>query len=217
MGEHLISSSILAADFGRLNDAVAMVNQSEADFIHIDIMDGTFVPNLSFGFPVCAAIQKVSQKPLDFHLMIEKPDRYLQASADVGAAIIHVHLEADTHLHRTIEAIHKLDIQAGIAINPHTPVQLIEDLAHLIDYLLIMSVNPGFGGQIFIDHTYQKVQDAVALRKRSEAHFLIEIDGGVGPRNAANLFSSGADMLVAGSSVFQSEDPLATIQSLKNA
>ena len=211
-----IAPSILAADFANLQSEVEMLNSSEADFIHVDIMDGVFVPNISFGIPVTEAIHKHSKKPLDVHLMIVNPDQYLDAFKKAGAAIISVHYEACTHLHRTLHAIKALDCKAGVAINPHTSVDLLEDVIQDIDLVCIMSVNPGFGGQRFIANTYDKIKKLKALIDRKGAHTKIEVDGGVNLQNAHKLIESGADILVAGSFVFSSENPQATIHSLKS-
>ncbi len=216
MNECLIAPSVLAADFGRINEEIAMLNQSQADYIHIDIMDGVFVPNISFGFPVTQAIAKKAQKPLDFHLMITNPDAYLSKCKDSGAEIITVHYEACNHLHRTIEAIKGLGIKAGVALNPHTSVDLLDDIYDLLDLVLIMSVNPGFGGQKFIANTYNKVARAREMADQVNPDILIEIDGGVTIKNYKELQSKGANMLVAGSFVFNSDDPIHTIASLKD-
>ena len=211
----LISPSILAADFANLQRDTELLNNSEADYIHIDFMDGVFVPNISFGFPVSEAIQRYAQKPLDFHLMLDNPDPYLAQCKKSGAEIISVHYEACPHLHRTIQGIKSLECKAGVAINPHTSVSLLADVIHDIDLVLIMSVNPGFGGQKFIERTYDKVAETKALITESRADVLIEVDGGVNVENAPRLRASGADMLVAGSSVFKSSDPVQTISDLK--
>ena len=213
---HLIAPSVLAADFANLQRDVEMLNASEADYIHVDIMDGVFVPNISFGLPVCEAIYKHAQKPLDVHLMIEKPENYIQAFHDAGAATISVHYEATNHLHRALEQIHALGLRAGVAINPHTNVQLLEDVIQDIDLVCLMSVNPGFGGQKFIEQTYTKVKRLKEIIVDAGANTLIEIDGGVNIDNAPQLLKAGADVLVAGSFVFKSEDPIHTIQELKN-
>ncbi|MBV6642594.1 MAG: ribulose-phosphate 3-epimerase [Cyclobacteriaceae bacterium] len=216
MNDCLIAPSVLAADFGRINEEIEMLNQSQADYIHIDIMDGVFVPNISFGFPVTNAIAKKATKPLDFHLMITDADAYLSHCKDSGAEIITVHYEACNHLHRTIEAIKGMGIKAGVALNPHTSVDLLTDIYDLLDLVLIMSVNPGFGGQKFIPNTYNKVSRAREMADAVNPDILIEIDGGVTTANYKELQSKGANMLVAGSFVFNSDDPIHTIASLKD-
>jgi len=213
---HLIAPSILAADFANLQRDVEMLNASEADYIHVDIMDGIFVPNISFGLPVCEAIYKHAKKPLDVHLMIEKPENYIQAFHDVGASTISVHYEATNHLHRALQQIKNLGLRAGVAINPHTNVQLLEDVITDIDLVCMMSVNPGFGGQKFIEQTYTKVRRLKEIIVDAEASTLIEIDGGVNIDNAPKLLEAGADVLVAGSFVFKSDSPIDTIKELKN-
>lgn len=211
----MIAPSVLAADFANLQRDVEMLNSSDADWIHVDIMDGVFVPNISFGIPVCQAINKHAQKPLDVHLMIEQPDRYLEAFRDAGAAVLTVHYEACNHLHRTLQFIKSLGCKAGVALNPHTNVQLLKDTIADIDLVCLMSVNPGFGGQSFIEHTYSKVKELKRLISESNAETLIEIDGGVNAQNAPELMEAGADVLVAGSFVFKSADPATTISNLK--
>jgi ribulose-phosphate 3-epimerase len=213
---HLVSPSLLAADFGNLEKAVLMVNKSEADWIHLDIMDGVFVPNISFGFPIIKYIRKAADKPLDVHLMIVDPDRYLERFAEAGANNLTVQYEACTHLNRTVTEIRNLGMRAGVALNPHTPVLLLKNTLPFVDMILIMTVNPGFGGQSFIIDSYNKITE---LRKMIDAggyKILIEVDGGIDPTNAAKLIRSGADVLVAGNSVFNSDDPVKTIGRLKN-
>jgi len=210
-----IAPSLLAADFGNLQRDVEMVNASEAEYHHIDVMDGVFVPNISYGMPVVKAIQKSATKPLDVHLMIVDPDRYIEEFANLGASILTVHYEACTHLHRTLQAIKAHGMKAGVALNPHTNILLLEDTIQDIDVVLIMSVNPGFGGQSFIENTYEKVKALKALIKRKNSSALIEIDGGVTSQNSQKLVEAGADILVAGSFVFKSADPLKTIKELK--
>lgn len=211
----ILAPSLLAADFGNLQQAVEMVNASNADWFHIDIMDGVFVPNISYGMPVLSLIHKHATKPLDVHLMIIDPDRYISTFAKLGSNILTVHYEACTHLHRTIQAIKAEGMKAGVALNPHTPVALLEDVIQDIDVLLLMSVNPGFGGQSFIENTYKKVRQAKALIEQVEAHALIEIDGGVSLKNAKALVEAGADALVAGSFIFNATNPTQTIAELK--
>lgn len=211
----LIAPSILAADFANLQKEVEMLNKSQADYIHVDIMDGVFVPNISFGIPVTEAIHKHAKKPLDVHLMIVNPDSYLEAFRNAGAEIISVHYEACSHLHRSIQAIHKLGAKAGVAINPHTVIELLGEIIADIDLVCVMSVNPGFGGQKFIENTYSKVSRLKDLIIKKGSSAKIEIDGGVNLDNAPKLIQAGADLLVAGSFVFNSVDPQATIASLK--
>ena len=194
-----------------------MINNSEADWFHIDIMDGVFVPNISFGMPVLAAIQKHAQKPLDVHLMIVDPDRYVETFHKLGAAILTVHYEACTHLHRSLQLIKSFGMKAGVALNPHTPVELLKDTIQAIDLVCIMSVNPGFGGQTFIEHTYEKIKELKELIEKTNSKCQIEIDGGVTDQNAGKLIQCGADVLVAGSHVFKAADPISTIKTLKNS
>ncbi len=213
--KHLLAPSVLSADFANLQRDIEMINNSEADWFHVDVMDGVFVPNISFGFPVMAAIARHATKPLDVHLMIVDPDRYLKQFKDAGAANITVHYEACTHLHRTISAIKELGCRAGVAINPHTPVSVLEDIIEDVDLILIMSVNPGFGGQKFIGQTYQKIKKLKAMIAGRNENVFIEIDGGVGSDNIIPLINAGANVLVAGNSVFASENPQQTIKELK--
>lgn len=211
----LIAPSVLAADFGNLQRDLEMINNSEADWFHIDIMDGVFVPNISFGMPVLKAISHHANKPLDVHLMIVDPDRYIKDFADLGADILSVHFEACNHLHRTLQAIKDQGMKAGVAINPHTSVELLKDIIQDIDLVCLMSVNPGFGGQSFIENTYAKVERLKEIITTQNASTLIEIDGGVTDENAEQLIKAGADVLVAGSFVFKSHDPMTTIKDLK--
>ena len=215
MKNTLIAPSVLAADFGNLQRDIEMINTSEADWFHIDIMDGVFVPNISYGMPVLEAINKHATKTIDVHLMIIDPDRYIKTFAALGANILSVHYEACTHLHRTLQAIKSEGMKAGVALNPHTNVELLEDVINDIDLVCLMSVNPGFGGQSFIENTYDKVKKLKALIERKGATTLIEIDGGVTNKNAKQLAEAGADVLVAGSYVFGATDPIATVADLK--
>ena len=215
--KHIIAPSVLSADFGNLERDIKMLNASECAWMHLDIMDGVFVPNISFGFPVVERIAKVSTKPLDAHLMIVNPDNYIKRFADLGVTYLTVHLEACTHLDRTIAAIHECGMKAGVAVNPHTNVCLLEDVLDKIDLALIMSVNPGFGGQKFIPQAVNKVRKLKKMIEDCGSRCLIEIDGGIGEGNVAMLAASGVDAFVAGSSVFGSADPLKTISILANA
>lgn len=211
----LVAPSILAANFNKLGEDIEMLNRSDADFIHCDVMDGVFVPNISFGIPVIQDVKKISTKPLDVHLMIVNPDRYIQDFYNAGAAIITVHYEACTHLHRTIQQIKDLGIKASVCLNPHTSVSLLSDIISELDMVLLMSVNPGFGGQIFIENTYQKVSDLKELIALKKSSALIEIDGGVNLAVGKKLYDAGADILVAGSFVFGSENPIRVISDFK--
>ena len=212
---HLVAPSILSADFANLQRDIELINNSEADWFHIDIMDGVFVPNISFGFPVLKAIQKHVKKPLDVHLMIVDPDRYTQQFKDAGAEILTFHLEACTHLHRSVQNIKSLGMKAGVAINPHTSIHLLEDIIADIDLVCVMSVNPGFGGQKFIENTYNKVAALKKLIDSKKSNALIEIDGGVDLNNYKKLVAAGANVLVAGNTVFGSSNPVKTISELK--
>lgn len=215
MKNTLIAPSVLAADFANLQRDIEMINNSEADWFHIDIMDGVFVPNISFGMPVLEAINKHAKKTLDVHLMIVEPDRYIKKFASLGADYLTVHYEACTHLHRTLQAIKAEGMKTGVALNPHTNIDVLEDVINDIDMVLIMSVNPGFGGQSFIENTYSKVEKLKALITRKNASTIIEIDGGVTDKNAEQLAKAGADVLVAGNFVFKADNPITTISNLK--
>ena len=212
---HLVAPSVLSANFANLKADIEMINNSEADWFHVDVMDGVFVPNISFGFPVIKAIQKIAKKPLDVHLMIVNPDQYAQAFKDVGTEILTVHIEACNHLHRSIQNIKNLGMKAGVAINPHTSINSLEDTIAEIDLICLMSVNPGFGGQKFIENTYNKITDLKALIERKKSRALIEIDGGVDLNNYKKLIDCGANVLVAGNTVFSSKNPTETISILK--
>ena len=211
----LLSISLLSADFGQLNRDVEMVNNSVADWIHLDIMDGVFVPNISFGMPVVESIKAVAKKPMDAHLMIAEPDRYLEIFADLGVSWLTVHYESCTHLHRTLQKIRSLGMKAGIALSPHIPVSLVIDVLGEADLVLIMSVNPGFGGQVFIERSYRRISELKELIVRENTPTLIEVDGGVNVHNAAKLYAAGADVLVAGNTVFSAEQPLRAISEMK--
>lgn len=217
MSQHLIAPSLLSADFANLGRDIEMINNSAADWFHVDVMDGEFVPNISFGMPVIKAINKYAKKPLDVHLMIVKPERYFEAFRDCGANILSIHYEAVAHLHRAVQQIHGLGMKAGVVLNPHTPVTLLEDIIKDIDLVLLMSVNPGFGGQKFIENTYDRIKRMRELIKRSGSNALIEVDGGVDLENAPLLIKAGTDVLVAGNTVFASENPVNTIRLLKES
>lgn len=216
MSEIKISPSLLSANFGNLQKDIEMVNNSKADWLHIDIMDGVFVPNISFGFPVLEYVNALSKKPLDVHLMIVEPQKFIKEVKSVGAYMMNVHYEACTHLHRTIQQIKETGMKAGVTLNPHTPVSLLEDIIKDVDMVLLMSVNPGFGGQKFIEHTIEKTTRLKELILKKDAQTLIEIDGGVNLETGKRLVDAGADVLVAGNFIFKSVDPLATIADLKH-
>jgi len=216
MAETIVSPSVLAADFANLERDVKMLNESDAQYIHIDIMDGVFVPNISFGFPVTQAINKIAEKPLDFHLMIKDADPYLQSCIDSGAEIISVHYEACQHLHRTISEIKRLGAKAGVVLNPHTNIDLLDSILEEIDLVLLMSVNPGFGGQKFISNTVNKVQKLRGMANEKKPELIIEVDGGVNLETGKLLVDAGANMLVAGSFIFKSNNPKETINKLRN-
>jgi ribulose-phosphate 3-epimerase len=213
---HLVSPSLLAADFGNLGKDIRMVNESRADWLHLDIMDGVFVPNISFGFPVIECVRKLTEKPLDVHLMIIDPDRYLSRFCESGAYLLTVQYEACTHLQRTVTEIRNLGMRAGVAVNPHTPVSLLKNTLPYIDMVLIMTVNPGYGGQQFIMESYKKITELREMIDRAGYNVLIQVDGGVDTGNAAELVRSGVNVLVAGNSVFSSDDPVSTIERLKD-
>ena len=212
----MLAPSLLSADFGNLARDIDIINSSRADWLHIDIMDGVFVPNISFGFPVLEYVKKLSQKPLDVHLMIVEPNKFIDECKNIGAMMMNVHYEACTHLHRTITAIRQAGMKAGVTLNPHTPVELLEDIVNEVDLVLIMSVNPGFGGQKFIENTYSKVARLRSMIEHKGSKALIEVDGGVNLDNAANIYRAGADVLVAGNAVFKAPDISAAIEAFKN-
>ena len=212
----IISPSLLAADFTDLRHEVEMINKSDADWLHLDIMDGTFVPNISFGFPVIDAVAKICKKPLDVHFMIEHPERYVQRTAKTGAMMMNVHYEACVHLHRTVQEIHDAGMKAGVTLNPSTPVCLLEDILNDVDMVLLMSVNPGFGGQKFIEGTTDKLRALREMVDRKNSRALIQIDGGVQAETAPRLVEAGADVLVSGSYVFKAADPIQTIHDLRS-
>ncbi|NET34189.1 MAG: ribulose-phosphate 3-epimerase [Cyanothece sp. SIO1E1] len=216
MKKHLVAPSLLAANFSRLEDDIKVVNESNADWFHVDIMDGHFVPNISFGPMIVEAIKRKAERPLDVHLMISQPERYIERFRDAGADVITVHYEACPHLHRTIQQIKETGAKAGVALNPHTPVHLLKDIIEDLDLVLIMSVNPGFGGQKFIYNSLLKIQEVKDMLVSRNAKALIEVDGGVGLQNAQKILEAGVDVLVAGSSVFKSDNPSQAIQQLKD-
>lgn len=211
----LLAASLLSANFGNLEHDIDIINRSETDWLHIDVMDGVFVPNISFGFPVLKYVKALSKKPLDVHLMIVKPDKFINEVKATGAILMNVHYEACPHLHRTIQRIHAAGMQAGVTLNPHTPVEVLEDIINDVDLVLLMSVNPGFGGQSFIENTYNKIARLKKMIERRGSKALIQVDGGVSTENAAQLYAAGADCLVAGSAVFGSDDIMATIRKMK--
>ena len=215
-GNKMLAPSLLSADFGNLARDIDIINSSRADWLHIDIMDGVFVPNISFGFPVLEYVKKLSQKPLDVHLMIVEPNKFIDECKNIGAMMMNVHYEACTHLHRTITAIRQAGMKAGVTLNPHTPVELLEDIVNEVDLVLIMSVNPGFGGQKFIENTYSKVARLRSMIEHKGSKALIEVDGGVNLDNAANIYRAGADVLVAGNAIFKAPDISAAIEAFKN-
>lgn len=211
----LLAPSLLSADFGNLAHDIELINRSDADWLHIDVMDGVFVPNISFGFPVLKFVKELSRKPLDVHLMIVEPDKFVNEVKATGAMTMNVHYEACTHLHRTVQRIHAAGMQAAVTLNPHTPVELLEDIIDDVNMVLLMSVNPGFGGQKFIENTYAKIARLRTMIERHQAHALIQVDGGVNLDNAHLLYAAGADCLVAGSAVFGADDIIGTVAQLK--
>lgn len=211
----LLAPSLLSANFGNLEHDINLINQSDADWLHIDVMDGVFVPNISFGFPVLKFVSQLSKKPLDVHLMIVEPDKFINEVKATGAIVMNVHYEACTHLHRTIQRIHAAGMKAGVTLNPHTPIELLEDIICDVDLVLLMSVNPGFGGQSFIENTYNKIARLKTMITRRRSNALIQVDGGVNTENASKLYAAGANCLVAGSAVFGAHDMIATIKELK--
>ena len=212
----LVSPSLLSANFLNLNQDLEIINKSEADWLHLDIMDGEFVPNISFGFPIIEAVSKICKKPLDVHFMIMHPEKYIERTAKLGAMMMNVHYEACTHLHRTVQQIHNAGMKAAVTLNPATPVYMLEDIIDDVDMVLLMSVNPGFGGQTFIENTIQKVKRLRKMIDNAQTNTLIEVDGGVNAKTAPILVKAGVDVLVSGSYVFKSSDPISTIESLKN-
>lgn len=211
----LVSPSLLSADFGHLDRDIDLINRSKADWLHLDIMDGVFVPNISFGFPVMEAVAKLCRKPLDVHYMTVRPEQFIERTAKLGAMMMNVHYEACIHLHRTVQEIHAAGMKAGVTLNPSTPVSVLEDIVGEVDMVLLMSVNPGFGGQKFIENSVQKVRRLRELIRQTGSHALIEVDGGVQAETAPRLVEAGADVLVSGSYIFKSPDPLKTIEELK--
>ncbi|MCD6180411.1 MAG: ribulose-phosphate 3-epimerase [Bacteroidales bacterium] len=213
----MIAPSLLSANFANLEKDIKMLNNSEADWLHLDVMDGVFVPNISFGLPIVSAVKKLSNKPLDVHLMIVKPENYFEAFAKAGADYISFHIEASTHLHRSVQLLKKLGVKAGVVLNPHTSVSLLEDIIEDLDYVLLMSVNPGYGGQKFIERSYKKTKQLKKLINKSRSEALIQVDGGINTDNAKALYQAGADILVAGNAVFSAKNPTEAIALIKNA